>query len=66
MTNSIGNTAENRKDCLLKCEKCERFLPGWIDGAGNHYALGPPNNQCCEGYGLQEVQVKVPDEFANG
>lgn len=65
MTNGIGDPTEKQKDCLVKCEKCGRFLPGWIDRDGNHYALEPPNNQCCEGYGLREVEVNLPNEFAN-
>lgn len=65
MTDSIEDTGGKRKDCIVKCERCKKIFPGWIDGDGNSYPLGPSNNQCCEGYDLREVEVEVPDKFAN-
>lgn len=54
-----------QKDCLVRCERCGRFFPGWVDMDGDIYALGPSSDQCCNGDSLQEVKANVIDEFAD-
>lgn len=65
MTQRVGDTGGKQRDCIVQCEACGSFFPGWIDVDDNVYALGPPENQCCTGYSLREVKATGIDEFAD-
>jgi hypothetical protein len=47
----------------VRCECCGEFFSGEVDADGSIRPLGIPG-ECCEGYGFQQVEDEVTDEFA--